>query len=35
LKPVVTMSVPMEEANRGLEILKKGNTPGRIVLTAF
>ncbi|MCX7788984.1 MAG: alcohol dehydrogenase catalytic domain-containing protein [Spirochaetes bacterium] len=35
LKPVVTMSVAMEEANRGMEILREGNTPGRIVLTAF
>ncbi len=35
LKPVVTMNLPMEEVNRGLEILKEGNTPGRIVLSAF
>ena len=35
LKPVVTMELPLEEVNRGLEILKQGNTPGRIVLTSF
>lgn len=35
LKPVVTMELPLEEVNRGLEILKQRNTPGRIVLTVF